>query len=228
MHIKAIPFLTRLFPHRKAIRALVQGLAPLGIVVPVMFSCSSFPFWPDTGEPVSVVNSPQDVINKLLRSYETKSITDFESILPTDNSFRFYVCPVYFQDNPNGILLAEHIDSGFTYILQGDYHYRRQDDEQFRHEKLFDKANSITFTTRPTVNLEDFIYHFGQNGDTLGIEAKMTGGSFTVEYEDLDEPGVVQQQPVNIEQQVFYLIKGADGGWLMSKWFDMGTTPNSA
>jgi hypothetical protein len=196
------------------------------VFVPVMMlSCSFNPFLPGTGEPLPVKNTPSDVINQLLRSYETRSISTFKEILPPDNSFRFYVSPTFFteyQANPTGILLNEQIDSGYTNVPPGVYHYWRQDDEVKSHQNLFDRVYSLNFTTQPIFNSSDFVFHLDSLGDTLGVEVLMRSGEFEVMYKEAETDFYYILQPVYIERQVFYLVKDPEGLWVIGKWFDFG------
>jgi hypothetical protein len=197
------------------------------VLISLMTGCALDPFLPDVGTPVfpaSPLVKPQGTISQLLNSYETKRIDLFEETIEAD-SFRFYVSSSFFstQSNPNTILEPDSIDTRFTYVPSRKYSFWRYDSEHRSHQKLFDKAITITFDILPQINSDDFVYHLDTAGDTLGVEVLMLSGRFTVDYPDPLNDFFIIEQPVDIEKQVFYLVRTAAGEWKIRKWFDMGS-----
>jgi hypothetical protein len=197
----------------------VRG-AVTALVLAVVCSCQQIPFFPRIVRPIeppSPKATPEGVIDQLITSYQNQRIDLFRDLFPADNSFRFYVSPRFVEEY-GGTTSRETIGAEFTHVPPDDYFYWNYDSEYRSHRNLFDNAQRIEFTIDPTVHPDDFVYHVNGDGDTVGVEVLMLNGKFTVEAEPLEEA-----YEIDIQRQVFYLIRDGSGNWVILKWFDFGT-----
>jgi len=191
--------------------------------------CEWYPFFPQTGLPIqenSRRKTPEGLINQLHEAYEQQRIDLFEDLLPTDKTFRFYVSRRFLEDpdRPNGILISERIDSGFAYIVPSEYYYWQHDNELQSHRNLFTNARSVRFSIEPLASPGDFRYHV-DGGDTVGVEVLMVGGEIAVEtWEVIDNITYILETLIEIDRQVFYLVRDANRDWVIKKWFDLGSS----
>jgi hypothetical protein len=205
-------------------RTVTTGVA--GLVL--LLSCTEL--LPPTGEPLPTPRGPTDVIDDLLYAYETRRIDVFISALIPENSssspdsvFRFYISPRLSVVTPTVEVKTVEIDSQYAYVPPGSYRYWTRESEVRSAERLFDKADWIEYTIRPLYEESDFVYHYDSLGDTVGVEVLMVGGTMTIQAPDATTPNTYSLFEVDIERQVFYLIKRA-GRWYIKDWFDFGMT----
>ncbi len=193
----------------------------------VVLGCGS-PFFPETGKPalsVSGRQTPVAVIEQLLSAYQNASIDMYEDLFPTDGSFRFYVAPGFFETAIGNVdITPEVFDSQFVHVPAGTYHYWSFGDELEAHRKLFRLAEAIRVEQRPIFDDDDFVPHLSAGGDTIGVEVLMVSGEIAVDWKEEDDPLVEYQESIVIERQVFYLVRDEERRWVISKWFDFGTT----
>ncbi|MDD5673125.1 MAG: hypothetical protein PHC61_03090 [Chitinivibrionales bacterium] len=183
------------------------------------------PFFPKTGEPdrsVSLRQTPQGVINQLLKSYETKNISLFRDLFSPHGTYRFYVSKSYVEYSSS---LCDTIALPLVAdILPGtSYYYWTYPDEISKHEKMFSEVDEIVFTTQPIIPSNGVTYFTSANNDndTTYATVILRDGEFTVTASQVLSTPV----DVAIEEQVFYLARDpADPTlWVIDKWFDLGT-----
>jgi hypothetical protein len=187
-----------------------------------ILNCGS-PFFPESGEPAVGVSgraTPKATIEQLLSAYQNKSIDMYEDLFPADNSFRFYVAPGFFETTLGNVnVTPEVLDSQFAHVPAGTYHYWTYSDELAAHRGLFEAAQSISISLRPIFDADDFVAHLSEGGDTVGVEVLMVSGEILVSWQD---GPTLYQEPIEIERQVFYLVRDQERMWVISKWFDFG------
>ncbi|MBN2188993.1 MAG: hypothetical protein JW699_06035 [Chitinispirillaceae bacterium] len=189
------------------------------------------PFFPLTGRPYeapSLRATPKGVIDQLRNSYEQRRFDLFEDLLPSTNTFRFYVSPnfvaTYQSSGKYYVNPAEPRDTLLQYIGAFPYYYYwTQDVELQSHRRLFAQALSIRFAVNPTVNPGDFKYIVNGNNDTTNVEVRMLDGKIVLEF-DMGG-GESEVDTILVDKQVFFLERDAEGFWVIRKWYDFGTQP---
>jgi hypothetical protein len=207
-----------------SVRVLVRLLVAVAGVFVV--SCANNPFLSDTGKPIDTSpDSPLSVLDNLLDAYETQRIDSFEELFLAD-SFKFYLSPQLVESgiSPNVTVNSEQIDTSFVHVSAGTYSYWTYDSEVRSHRRLFDRANSIRVSIEPLYDELDLVYHVDALGDTVGAEVVMRGGEMTLDVPRENEAYIIDIFTIDIDQQVFYMVPVEGLGWLIKKWFDLGTT----
>lgn len=183
------------------------------------------PLLPPTGVPVNQSTeapraTPQGVIDQLIDAYENRQIDLYIDLFPKDGSFRFFVAPSFVGDyKARAKDFYEQGDSLLQFVSRSElYYYWTQDKEVQGCTRLFTQAASIEFTEKPVLaSVRKFI----DNGDSVA-EVLMTGGLLDIgQYTDFN---VITIYPVEIERQVFKLEKDERNLWVISKWYDLGTS----
>jgi len=198
-----------------------------GIIIPLFLACNN-PFFPLTGLPSqgkAPRSTPDGVLEQLIESYELRRLDLFKDLLPKDRTFQFYVAPSFesvYQSRYN--LPQEPRDTTLQYIGESpQYYYWDQASEESRHQNLFSKASEIEFTQKPQIYERRYIKN--DAGDTVQAEVKWTGGELLV---SAITQGLLVNQPVSIETQVFLMVKNNDDNlWVIKKWYDLSSAPSS-
>jgi hypothetical protein len=184
------------------------------------------PFFPPTGVPTNLNTlraKPQGVITQLINSYEQKNIILFEELFPASGLFQFYVSPSFLAKyetrsyaNP-----PEPRDPRLIYIPEAPlYYFWRQEVEIKSHRELFRRAESITFTEKPNVDIGKIHYLVNDQGDTTNAELIMENGKILIK---VNLNGIVDEYTIWIEKQVFFLERDAEKLWVILKWYDFGS-----
>jgi len=126
-------------------------------IIALVFLGCGLPFFPETGTPLEgQINrdSPQGVLDELVRSYETQRIQVFKTLFDQVN-FRFYVAndPLIELSNMDLSRTEIIIDTLVGNLVNsGPYNYIPYADELEIHENLFQRATQIEFTADLIVN----------------------------------------------------------------------------
>lgn len=184
-------------------------------------SCKN-PFFPRIGEPLELATgmraTPQGVINQLIQSYDKRSIETFRDLFPEDGSFRFFIAPDYFNDNPSRYLTSvEERDPRLKFLESSDiYYFWTQEREIENHAKLFSQAEFIEFIDKPGI---ESVRPFVDNGDSL-TELLVTGGWLQIGRK---VDNTIEIYSTAVDRQVFLLGKDEDALWVILKWYDFST-----
>lgn len=189
------------------------------------------PFLPPTDIPENDLNrvenigsrsTPENVIDQLFQSYESKNLTQFTDLLSKD--YRFYIASGFDQTNNNfstkygGILHSERPDSFMMYVNTSDlYYYWGYEAEVHSHNKLFSNAELITIPSRPQIS--EIHYIFNSTGDTVNAEVRIKNVTFEV---SVFEESTITPYTVSNQDQVFLLEKDTSKLWVIKKWYDLG------
>jgi hypothetical protein len=168
--------------------------------------------------------TPQGVINQLIKSYENRNINLFSDLFSPAGTYKFYISNSYapeYSASHTGIL-PETIDSPLVAdILPGPYYWWGYADEIKKHQKLFETADEIQFTSLPAIPPSGITYTVSAANETTYATVILRDGEFIITASQyLSEP-----VDVAIEEQVFYLARDPSDPslWVIDKWFDLGT-----
>ncbi|MBD3316847.1 MAG: hypothetical protein GF344_13755 [Chitinivibrionales bacterium] len=211
----------------------------IALAAVVVMSCVN-PFFPPEGLPREsgrLRSTPLGAVLQLKTAYEKKSIGLFQDLFARDKSFRFYVASSL-ASQFSGIVAAEKIDTAYTNVAPGVYHYWGYDLEMRVHRRMFSQVRRIDFVVPPSFYEQLFVADVNIEVDTIGVDSVGDSVSFRIQrtydttkvevpmyggtMEFVMEDG--SKEEVGIGRQVFCVVPDPEDPslWVIDKWFDLG------
>lgn len=208
----------------EACRMSVMQCIVVGLFVVLGGTACRNPFLPPVGLPTQEYQAratPEGVVRQLIESYEKARIDLFEELLPGANEFQFFVAPSFAAVTKVN-LPEEPQDTNLQYIGQVEkYYYWNQSAELEKTRRLFNGADQIVFSQKPTVEVRYFTGVQGRaSAEVLLIGGELTISQKTGAYE-------ITYHVAELVQQVLLLEQRDDDLWIIRKWYDLSTAPSS-
>jgi hypothetical protein len=192
----------------------------LTILLIVLFTiyCDNpfLPARPDTDRPIELVDprqSPNGVINQLIKAYEYRNIGLYTSLLAGD--FRFYVASGFDKTQYKGQIYSAKPDTFMDYVtdMSRDFFYWDSIAEVNSTRNMFDQTISIEVDQ---YQIDAPRYHC----DSLYAEVQVSNLLLDITIDIGFEYKIVNQP------QIFVLKRIDRNGskiWVIWKWYDLGT-----
>ena len=198
-------------------KLIVPGILTFLVIICVFCQNSTKVIDADTPLSVDRRLSPQDLIDQLVESYESKRLDLFIDLLPDDNSFKFFVAPGYVEEyRTKHVELIGMPDTNLMFVESDSCYYWEQLEEIDKHMKMFKGAKEIEFKMKPFLSS---IRWFENGVDSLA-EIVVNGGKLVLDVINGDS---IETYQTFVDNQVLLIQLDSGHRWVIKQWYDFST-----